>query len=296
MEQANEVIAIKEKKMKGFNNVEAQNNLEKELYTSQIDGLRKWSALCIRELRSALISAQDGAMVCSAMELIGPGAGTPRTDTLLGATALADMLPSDPQSFKIPNAPAHDLQPLKLEPRIQSMQAVIFAMATQLLTCASDLHVANKQLGVLKAQKQVKFPTPLVLDSDFIVARNELLQNRQQIRDLRTFTVEPKHILVVKAFLLLMGIPNKKIGKWADMKKQLGPELFRHVLLLDTETVKFGNLLKESWFLIEGLAEADVVANSEAVGCLYKVVKGLVTAKASKDSKPNSSEPAGEAT
>ena len=56
------------------------------------------------------------------------------------------------------------------------------------------------------------------------------------------------------------------------MKKQLGPELFRHVLLLDTETVKFGNLLKESWFLIEGLAEADVVANSEAVGCLYKVV------------------------
>ena len=57
-------------------------------------------------------------MVCSAMELIGPGAGTPRTDTLLGATALADMLPSDPQSFKIPNAPAHDLQPLKLEPRL----------------------------------------------------------------------------------------------------------------------------------------------------------------------------------
>jgi len=282
-----------DKKMKSFDSITDKISREKEAYTTQIDGLRKGAATMICELRPVLVSGQEGALLCSAMELIGPGAGTPRGDKLLGQSALNDLLPSDPQLFKLPNAPAHDLRPLKLVQLLQTLHKIVFDITTQLLLTSSDLHVARKQIAAAKSAKQ-EIPTPLVLDSDFIAARNTLLESRELIQDLRTFTVEPKHPQVVKAFLYVMGGNRKKLDKWADMKKQLGPDMFRNVFLLDPETQKFGSSLKEAWNLISNLEEDEILANSEAVGCLYKVVKGLVISKEKAAAKEKAAVDAGE--
>jgi len=275
-EQANEIIALKDRKMESFDSVTAKISAEKAQFTQQIDGLRKGATTCIRELRSALISAQEGALLCSAMELIGPGAGTPRGDKLLGSQALEGLLPADPANFKMPNAPGHKMDGLKLESRLQTLQAIVFSITTQLLVCSSDLHAAERQLKELKAKEQ---PMPIAMNPDFVVARNALVQSRERVREMRNFTVEPKHLQVLKAFLYLLGHPKKKVEKWADIKKHLTPEMFRSMLRLDTESTTFPKLLKEAWHIVGDVDEGDVMATSEAVGGLYKVIKGLVSAK-----------------
>jgi len=284
IEQSRELIGLRDKRVASFDNDFAKLHDEKAVLTKQADGLRKGAAMCLRELRPCLVTAQDGALLCSAVGMIGPGAGTPRGHKLLGQTAISDMLPNDPSSFKMPNAPAHNLAPLKLEARLPSMRQVIFALTTKALLLQADFQVATKLLSAAKEGKL----EPLQLVSqypEYLHAREALLNQRESVAALKTFTVEPKHMQVIKSFCYIIGFPKKKLDRWPEMKKLLGPDLFKNLLGLDTQTAKFGTMLKESMTIISTVPEAEVMENSQAVGCMYKVVKELGAAKADFDAQ-----------
>ena len=56
----------------------------------------------------------------------------------------------------------------------------------------------------------------------------------------------------------------------------LGPEIFKGVVDLDTNSNKFETLLDEVKVMIEGINREDVIQNSEAVGCLLKMIEGII--------------------
>jgi len=271
LEQQREIIKIKDKQGAQFETAGVKLAAERENFTKQIDGLRDGASIAVRELRPTLLSAQEGALLCSAMDILD------RTSyPKLTPHALAEMLPHDPEAFKLPNAPAHDLKPLKLDQRIRTMNEVVFALTTKLLQTHADLDVMTQRMKEAEKVKVDLGVPPLMADQAFTGPRDKLLSAREGIRDLRNFTIEPKHPQVVRAFLLLIGTPKKKLDKWKDMKMLLGPEIFKGVVDLDTNSNKFETLLDEVKVMIEGINREDVIQNSEAVGCLLKMIEGII--------------------
>jgi len=284
LEQKNEIIKIKDKQGAQFAKAGNKLGAEREAFTKQIDGLRDGAAIAVRELRPALLSAQEGALLCATLDVIPGG-----KYKAFSAQSIADMLPVDPESFKLPNAPAHDLRPLMLKQRISSLKEVVTTMSTKLLQTTVELTTAQKRVA---AAEQAGFESALTLQTDpaFIVPRDELLASREMLRSLRNFTVEPKHPEVVRAFLILTGAPKKKIDKWHDVKKHLGPEVYKSLLHMDYEDKKFASLCKDAHSLLKDLNRDEVLANSDAVGCMLKMVEGIFTAKENIDAAKKAAE------
>lgn len=269
VEQQKEVIALRDKRVASFDADMEKLKEGNESLGVESDGLRKGLATCLRSLRAILAAAQEGAKL---LGVLGVLEGAELSAGGTGRDASREGI------FKDAPPPASDVDSLKLEGRLKTLQIIVQMTASQLLLAASDLKTREAQMEAARAHKQ-EIPTLFTQDPEYQAARNSLVHGRAKILALGTFTVAPKHEGVVRAVLYLLGYPKKKLNRWQDMRKLIGPDMFKAVLTLDAENAKLAGLLKESMAFLGDVREADVLASSEPVGLMHKYLTALAGAK-----------------